>query len=381
MLLHRRRRGRVTAICWAQDDVAFVEVEVEGTLARAVNYTDLTGAVAIGDEVLLNTVAVELGLGTGGYHFIMANFSQTAEAVERPGHIMKLRYTPLQINVLSVEEQNSPHHDALKQARSLQGTPVIIGTLHSQIAPAAAAVKATAGTDCRVVYVMTDSAALPMAFSHLLRQLKQNGLIEATITTGQAFGGDYEAVNVYSGLIAAKEVAGADFIIVAPGPGHVGTGTVYGFSGVEQAQGLDAANALGGKAIAILRLSFADPRERHQGVSHHSLTTLGALTHSSAYVVVPRMEPHQQALIAQQLNDARVTEKHHVIWEIDGSAGVDALQQRGINVTSMGRSVDDDPAFFLSAGAAGAYAAQRRFLTAENAKDAETQNRDGRVEG
>lgn len=357
MLLHRRRRGRVTAIRWAQDDVAFVEVEVDGASARAVNYTDLTGAVAIGDEVLLNTVAVELGLGTGGYHFVMANLSQTAEATERPGHIMKLRYTPLQINVLSVEEQNSPHHDALKDARSLQELPVIVGTLHSQIAPAAAAVKAVAGMDCRVVYVMTDSAALPMAFSHLVRQLKQNGLIDATITTGQAFGGDYEAVNVYSGLIAAKEVAGADFIIVAPGPGHVGTGTVYGFSGVEQAQVLDAANVLDGKAIAILRLSFADPRERHRGVSHHSLTTLGELTHSSAHVVVPRMQSQQQALIEQQLNNARVTKKHHVIWETDGSAGVDALQQRGINVTSMGRSMDDDPAFFLSAGAAGVYAA------------------------
>jgi hypothetical protein len=349
----------VTAIRWAQDNVAFVEVEVDGVSARAVNYTDLTGAVVIGDEVLLNTVAVELGLGTGGYHFVMANLSQMAESAERPGHIMKLRYTPLQINVLSVEEQTSPHHDILKDARSLQGTPVIVGTLHSQIAPAAAAIKAIDGTDCRVVYVMTDSAALPMAFSHLVRQLKQNGLIDATITTGQAFGGDYEAVNVYSGLIAAREVAGADFIIVAPGPGHVGTGTVYGFSGVEQAQVLDAVNALGGEAIAILRLSFADPRERHWGVSHHSLTTLGALTHSSAHVVVPRLEPQQQALIAQQLNDARVTEKHHIIWETDGSAGVDALKQRGINVTSMGRSVDDDPAFFLSAGAAGAYAAQR----------------------
>ncbi|MCS6861805.1 MAG: DUF3866 family protein [Abditibacteriales bacterium] len=358
MLLHRRRRGRVTAIHWAQDDVAFVEVEVDGASARAVNYTDLTGAVAIGDEVLLNTVAVELGLGTGGYHFVMANLSRLPEAAERPGHIMKLRYTPLQINVLSIEEQNSPYHDVLKDARSLQGTPVVVGTLHSQIAPAAAAVKTIRGTDCHVVYVMTDSAALPMAFSHLVRQLKQNGLIDATITTGQSFGGDYEAVNVYSGLIAAKEVAGADFILVAPGPGHVGTGTVYGFSGAEQAQVLDAAHALGGKAIAVLRLSFADPRQRHQGVSHHSLTTLGALTHSSAHVVVPLLEAQQQALIEQQLNSAGITQKHHVVWGIDGRAGIDALKGCGINVTSMGRSVDADPAFFLSASAAGAYAAR-----------------------
>jgi hypothetical protein len=367
MLLYRRRRGRVTAIRWAQDDVAFVEVEVDGVSARAVNYTDLTGAVAVGDEVLLNTVAVELGLGTGGYHFVMANLSQTAKAAERPGHIIKLRYTPLQINVLSVEEQTSPHYDLLKDTRSLQGTPVIVGTLHSQIAPAVAAIKAIAETDCRVVYVMTDSAALPMAFSHLVRQLKQNGLIDATITTGQAFGGDYEAVNVYSGLIAAKAVAGADFIIVAPGPGHVGTGTVYGFSGVEQAQVLDAANALGGTAIAILRLSFADPRERHRGVSHHSLTTLGALTHSSAHVVVPLMEPPHQALIAQQLNDTHITEKHHVIWGTDGRVGMDALQRRGIHVTSMGRSPDDDPVFFLSAGAAGVYAHTHQFKAIHNA--------------
>jgi hypothetical protein len=356
MFLKIRQRGRVTAVRWAQEDVAFVEVDVDGAPARAVNYAELTGEIEVGDEVLLNTMAVELSLGTGGYHFVVANLSRRTEAAERPGHIMKLRYTPLQINLLSVEEQTSPHHDALKNARSLGGTPVIVGTLHSQMAPAAAAVKATAGMDCRVVYVMTDSAALPMAFSHLVRQLKQSGLIDATITTGQAFGGDYEAVNVYTGLLAAKAVAGANVVIVAPGPGHVGTGTPYGFSGVEQAPVLDAVNALGGKPIAVLRISFADARERHQGVSHHSLTTLGTLTHSPADVVAPRLEPQQQSLVERQLLQAHVAERHRVAWWIEGAVGIEALRQRGINVTTMGRGMDDDPAFFLSASAAGVYA-------------------------
>jgi hypothetical protein len=355
MLLHCRQRGRVTAIRSAESDVAFVEVDVNGASARAVNYTDLTGAIAVGDEVLLNTVAVELSLGTGGYHFVVANFSRTPEATERPGHIMKLRYTPLQTNVLAVEEQSSPHHETIKNFRSLNGAPVVVGTLHSQIAPAAAAVKATSGANCRVVYVMTDSAALPLAFSHLVRQLKQAGLVEATITVGQAFGGDDEAVNVYTGLIAAREVYKADVIIVAPGPGHVGAGTPYGFSGVEQAQVLDVANSLGGKPIAIVRISFSDARERHQGISHHSLTTLGALTYSSSHVVVPNLAPKQQAIVAQQLEQSGIVQRHQICW-VNGEVGIEALKQRGIVVTTMGRGMDDDPAFFLSAGAAGVYA-------------------------
>ena len=56
------------------------------------------------------------------------------------------------------------------------------------------------------------------------------------------------------------------------GPGIAGTGTKYGFTGIEQGPILDAVHKLGGLPIAIPRISFADQRERHKGISHHSIT-------------------------------------------------------------------------------------------------------------
>ena len=38
---------------------------------------------------------------------------------------MKLRYTPMQLKVLSVEEEDSPYHQQLADADSIDGTPGI----------------------------------------------------------------------------------------------------------------------------------------------------------------------------------------------------------------------------------------------------------------
>src|SRR6185312_179552 len=116
-----------------------------------------------GDEVLLNTTAVELGLGTGGVHFVVAvlgDRDRETSADELPGRVMKARYTPLQTAVASVEEE---HADRL-EAADLRGLPVVCAPLHSMLAPVAAGVKA-ALRDARVVYVMTDGAALAGPFS------------------------------------------------------------------------------------------------------------------------------------------------------------------------------------------------------------------------
>ena len=45
----------------------------------------------------------------------------------------------------------------------------------------------------RVVYVMSDQGALPMAFSRSVAELRASGLLAGTVTVGQAFGGDLEA--------------------------------------------------------------------------------------------------------------------------------------------------------------------------------------------
>ena len=81
---------------------------------------------------------------------------------------------------------------------------------------------------------MTDGAALPIYLSKNVDTLKKKGLIDNTITIGSAFGGDYECINIYTALITAKEVLKADVVFVSMGPGIAGTGTKYGFTGIEQ---------------------------------------------------------------------------------------------------------------------------------------------------
>ena len=118
----------------------------------------------------LNTTAAWLGLGTGGVHFVTAVWGRAQEAMGK-GHIMKARYTPSQVRVLAVEEEDRPGHEALSAIPDLGGTPVAVGGLHSQVPVVAAAVKACAPA-ARIAYVMTDGAALPASFSQILKALR-----------------------------------------------------------------------------------------------------------------------------------------------------------------------------------------------------------------
>jgi hypothetical protein len=339
-------------------------VDIAGARARAINYPELTGWVAPGVVVDLNTTAVELGLGTGGYHFVLA--AMGAQATVRgssegytpsEGHIMKLRYTPHQVRCLAVEEEDSPYHELLRGADDLAGMPVVAAELHSMVAPVAAGIKVAAGDDVRVAYIMTDAAALPLAFSRTVPELKAKGLIIATITAGQAFGGDYEAVNLYSALLAAKWVVKADVSIVAMGPGTVGTGTQFGCSAVEQGQTINAALSLGGKPIAVLRLSERDLRPRHKGVSHHTLTALTRVALGRATAVLPELTDQAfLRVVKHQLDESGVSTRHDIVTA-SGCEGLDLLARLNLRVTSMGRGPEEDPAFFLAAAAAGRVAA------------------------
>jgi hypothetical protein len=219
------------------------------------------------------------------------------------------------------------------------------------LAPAAAGAM-TAGAS-RVAYVMTDGAALPAPFSRLVGRLRDDGLLVGVVTAGQAFGGDIESVNVFTGLLAAHLVLGADVIVVGDGPGNTGTNTVWGASDIESAMSLNAAHILGGRPVAALRISFAEPRERHRSVSHHSLTALSRVAMSEVHVAVPTLDDEaHRAAVWDALRGARLEEKHQLV-EVNGRPALDLLAERGVDVTSMGRHTADDPAFFLAAGAAG----------------------------
>lgn len=327
------------------------------SLAKAISYRSIVGELCPGDEVLLNSTAVEKNLGTGGFHFVMANLSRFDPGEIGRGHIVKCRYTPVQQTVLAVEEEDNPSREALKSAQTLAGMPVVIGQLHSQLGPAAAAAKRLTHGRCRVAYVMTDSAALPIAFSRLVHELREKQIVDITITAGQAFGGEIEAVNVYTALLAAKAVAEADIAIVCPGPGNTGTGTAFGFSSIEQGEIVNAVNVLGGEAIAIARISFADPRPRHHGLSHHTLTALGRVALTKCNLVLPMMDQMRLFAVQEQIAHSGISYKHKV-RVLDGKPGIVELQEKGVGMSSMGRGFEDDPEFFLSAAAAGGLAAE-----------------------
>lgn len=338
--------GQVLAVLYESAEIQelLVQVENRSLPMKAYNYLELNRKLTVNDRITLNTTAVELGLGTGGRHFVIPD--SDFEHIAPDGHIMKLRYTPWQFSVLAAEEAASPFHERLIEADSLEGTPVIVAPLHSMLPGVILGFRSCLDYTPKVAYVMTDAAALPIAFSKLVRDLKAKGLLDLTVTTGQAFGGDLEAVSIPSALLTAYQAIKPDLIIVALGPGIVGTGTKLGFSGVEQSWVLDLATRLGGVPVAVPRVSFADLRERHRGISHHSLTILDLANH-------PALIGLSEDLTGEPLETIKNLIKKHNLWKRhqwylikDASEALKLFYEYDLNVTTMGRGIKDDPWFF-----------------------------------
>src|SRR5436309_15971359 len=133
------RRGNVTAGVGQHEGL--VRLEVDGVPCIA--YSGFTGAVEVGDDVLVNVQARELGLGSGGFDILHANLTRGLELTPEPGaHVMTLPYTSLQRAVRHAEE------DALGE--TLPGTPVVCCSVHSQVVPVCAAL---AGVEVAYVQV------------------------------------------------------------------------------------------------------------------------------------------------------------------------------------------------------------------------------------
>jgi hypothetical protein len=303
------RRGRVSAV--RERVEGLVRLEVDG--AACVAYPSLTGPVALDDEVLVNVQARELELGSGGFDVLYANLSRGIGLEPDAGaHVMVLPYTPLQHARRFEEEAGEP-------AARLDGMPVVCCSLHSQVAPVCAAL-----AGLRVVYVQLEGGALPVALSDTVRELQARGLVEAVAAAGACFGGDVECVSVWSALAWTKG-RDADIAVCSIGPGIVGTGTRLGHGGLAAVTAANAALALGGQPVVAARVSEADGRERHRGVSHHTQAVLGLV-----------------------LGDVAVGE--------NGEGWQDACA--GLPLSHMGRGPDQDPAFFEAAFAAGRTARQ-----------------------
>ena len=379
-------------IIWADGTVTGLRGQwrgaVELTVARrdtgaapsevpALAYTDLMAVPAVGDRVLLNVAALERGLGTGGYALVIAVLDAEGRVTAQPpqprGHLVKARYLPLQAMVAGADEQGSAYHELLADADSIDAMPVVVADLHSALAPILLAIEYDRpGT--RVVYVMSDQGALPLAFSRSVADLRTAGLLAGTVTVGQAFGGDLEAVTLHSGLLAARLALDAEIVVVTQGPGNLGTGTRWGFSGVNAGEAINAAATLDGRPVATLRISGADLRERHRGVSHHSLTAYGRVAMYPADVAVPDLagdpSPAMAELAQAVAAGVRELSRHRLVMvELTGLRTV--LAESPIRLSSMGRRLDDDPGYFLAAAAAGRHAATLLDTATDSAQRAD----------
>lgn len=347
--------GTVQEIQFTDEEISKIVIDISGTSYSCINYNGVTGVAEIGDLVLVNTTALDLKLGTGGFHIVLCNLSRPKQSNLSKGHIMKLKYTPIQINCLAAEAQESEYHHMFSGFQSLNQMPVIVGTLHSMLSPCSIYIKKKR-SDIKVAYIMTEGGALPIQISDSVRKLKYEGFIDTTITYGNAYGGDLETVNIYTALIAAREITMADITIVCMGPGIVGTDTKYGFSGIEQGSILDAVFKLGGLPIGIPRISFADERERHKGISHHSLTIFRDICCTKSNIVFPLLQSDtKMEYIYQQIDNNNLKGLHNIYY-VDSSDIYQILQENKEHLNRMGYSFTDDSDYFVGCAASAKYA-------------------------
>jgi len=327
----RFRTGRVDSIQATRTGIQHVTVDAE----PAYVLTQIIGPVQVGEAVIINTTAVDLGLGTGGRHIVHWNLSRSHVELPGGGHIMKARYLSEQIDVGTWEEELQDKAGPLgSELPELRGLVVAGCLLHSQVAALAIAIAATSPST-RIAYVMTDWASLPVALSDVVDELTRLKVIDLTITTGHAFGGQIEAISVPSGLLAAH-LNGIDVVLVGPGPGHAGTGSRLGFSAIDVVGVLDLASGLGADATYLPRWSATDKRARHRGLSHHSRTVL-ALFARPVVVATPPGRAGDELVNFVEASAPQVRVEH--VDPVDVAAAFDSC---GLSVMSMGRNLADD---------------------------------------
>ena len=163
------------------------------------------------------------------------------------------------------------------------------------------------------------------------------------MAAGPCLDGDVSCVSVPSALGWAA-AAGFDAIVCGIGPGIVGTGSTLGHGGIAAAEAANAASALGGSPIVAARVSDADPRERHRGVSHHTRAVLELCLGDVAVAWPAGRKAPEWIAAAREEVDATG-------WEVACA---------GLPLSHMGRGASEDPVFFASAFAAGRLA--RRFI-------------------
>jgi hypothetical protein len=340
------RRGVVTT---AEAPTAWqhIEVDVDGEIRPACADTSLVGACEPGDEVIVNTAARDLALGSGGFDVVHVNLTRGLGGKGLPGaHVMKLNYSSLQHAVLPVEG---------RELRTPLTRPVGVFQLHGQLAPIAWALAQAQGGRIKVGYVQTAGGALPGALSDTVRGLLGGGLLAGHVTAGPAYGGAQEAITTAGAIHDGIVEEGWDVALAGPGPGILGSGSALGHGGIVALDSAHAALALGCPTTLAARMSSGDPRERHRGLSHHTQTVLELLLAPvtlpvpAGIVVFSELDGIGPAL------DAARAAGHAVV---ETPVDVEGYRASGLPTRTMGRTLDEDRLFFAAALAAGSALAE-----------------------
>jgi hypothetical protein len=341
-------------------------VELDGERRRAIVDVGLLGAAEAGDEVVVNVQARDLGLGSGGFDIVHVNLTRglAGDGGAIGANVMKLNYTSLQHVVEPVEDERLE----LPVRR-----PVAVLGLHGQLAAVAWAF-AQVAPGRRLGFVQTEGGALPGGHSRVVRLLRERELLAGHLTAGATFGGEAEAITTVGALHHGMRKLGWDAAVCGPGPGIVGSSSSLGHGGMVALDSAHAALALGAPTLLVARMSSGDPRMRHRGISHHTLTVLDLLL-EPVTVALPAgmrspvgadlraglgavfggaMMPARPTLELDVNRPARVT-RHD--WR---RAPVDlpAFAAAGLPAETMGRGLTEDPLFFGAALAAGAALAE-----------------------
>ncbi len=344
------RRGRVAS-------TEPLQVEIAGERRPAWADQGLVGVCELGDEVVVNTAALDLGLGSGGFDIVHVNLTRGLQGGAGPegAHVMKLNYTSLQHPVQPVEPVEPVEPDGQAGAEADRAPldrhpPVLVLPLHGHLAPAAWALSERRPA-AKVGFVQSSGGALPDALSGDFDQLRERGLLDEVISVAPCYGGGLEAISVPGALHAAAEARGWDVAIVGPGPGILGSASRYGHGGMAALESAHSALALGLPTMLSPRLSSSDPRPRHRGLSHHTRSVLGLLLSGVGVAVPSELEelwPEDREPGALR---AACGERHRELVE---SADLEAYAASGLPRRTMGRDLERDRLFFAAPLAAGA---------------------------
>lgn len=327
-------RGRVTEIVGGRPEATELIYDADGAERKAFADTSLTGPVETGDEIVANTEAVQLGLGSGGRDIVLVNLTRGVGATaDGEAHVMKLNYSPLQHAIEPIELQDLGDLSAIAQR------PVAVFQIHAQL-PCIAWQAARKLDRLQLGYVQTAGGALPGTMSNVTAQLREQGLICEHVTVSPTYGGDAEAISVIGALHAGFVDRGWQAAVVGPGPGILGSATALGHGSIYALDALHAALALGLNPVMAVRASSGDPRERHRGISHHTRSVLQLA-----------LRPVDVAVAAGSTLECEEFSRHRVATaEIE----LDGYEASDLPAATMGRNIRQDTVFFQQALAAGA---------------------------